>query len=120
MTEKKEGMRTYLIKQRGNQARKITIPESWKVTYGALHGGAGRGSGMDGNVLRIYETKEKQRAIFTEVTSFLDLSIPVQKLVYDEEDVRKVMNEKGVKKSEAQSMVTMKWVDETPFDDDDF
>lgn len=60
---------------------KITIPSSWKVTYGRVQptecGGYG-GSGADQFCVRIYETEKQQRAIFTGVKSFRDLGIKLE------------------------------------------
>jgi len=65
----------------------IEIPGDWKMTFGPWaprSGGAGPKAftqavvqNQPGWILRVYETKEKQRAVFTNVESFRDLSIPV-------------------------------------------
>lgn len=107
MTEQK---RQYLIKSSG-ETRIITIPESWKVTYGPVSPGSKYG---DGNVLRVYESKEKQRAIFTNVVSFRDLSIPVRKLVKDKDEMLRLKNEKGKVTSEDKLTISDVWIDETP------
>jgi len=105
-------MKEYLIKSRDG-TRMITIPASWKITYGTLHPGT-KGYGGDGNVLRIYETKEKQRAIFTGVETFRDLSIPVKKLVKDRDAMAKVKHEKGKVTSEDKETIADVWIDENP------
>lgn len=69
--------RTYLV-ERDNETLKITVPSHWKVTYGPIVPGTRFRSEY---ALRFYEGKENQRAIFTNVRSFRDLSIPVEKLV---------------------------------------
>lgn len=69
----------------------IEIPDSYKVTFGKLQPGE---RGYDGNALRIYETKEKQRACFVNVVSFRDLSIPVKKRI-------KTVEEKGRSKRDS-------------------
>lgn len=61
---------------------KITIPEEWKVTFGKQIG-APRDY-EEGRELRIYEAETKQRACFTGVKSFRDLSIPIVRLVYEQ------------------------------------
>ena len=74
---------TYLI-EKGNEKLRITVPKDWKVTFGPIVPG-GQRRGYDGsapNCLRFYESNDKQRAIFTGVTSFRDTSIPVEKLHY--------------------------------------
>jgi hypothetical protein len=80
-TEGTEKVRTYLILAGGDEIQ-IDIPESWKVTYGPVSPGKG-GYGND-LALRIYENETKQRAIFTNVRSFRDLSIPVRRKVVEE------------------------------------
>ena len=70
--------RTLLV-QTTHEKFKITIPEDWKVTFGKQIG-APRDYEA-GRELRLYETETKQRACFTGVTSFRDLSIPVTRIV---------------------------------------
>ena len=60
-----------------NEVRRITIPASWKITFGAIAPGAERSS-LSGWGLRIYEAQDKQRAVFTHVQSFRDRSLPVK------------------------------------------
>lgn len=56
---------------------RLEIDEGWKVTFGPL---SMKGY-AEGNALRIYEAKDKQRACFVNVISFRDLSIPVEREV---------------------------------------
>ena len=70
--------RTYEIKTQGDRFR-IDIPANFKVTFGSLSPGSKYGGG--GMALRVYESDTKQRAVFTDVISFRDLSIPVRKYV---------------------------------------
>ena len=76
--------RTYEIVTNDGTYR-IDIPDDWKVTFGPVAvGGSKRGNwdvGGGSMALRLYESEVRQRAIFTGVTSFRDLSIPVKKLV---------------------------------------
>ncbi len=70
--------RTYeIVTSRGKQ--RITVPAAYKVTFGAVVPGA-KASGYSGGGwgLRIWESADKQRAVFTDVVSFRDLSIPVE------------------------------------------
>lgn len=70
-------IRTYEIVTTDGTLR-MSIPESWKVTYAPVAPGA---KSYDGAyALRVYELETKQRAIFLNVKSFRDLSIPVQRL----------------------------------------
>ena len=70
-------IKTYLIKTSRDGELQIDIPDNWKVTYGPVSPGARNGE----LALRIYEAETKQRAIFTGVQSFRDLSIPVRRKV---------------------------------------
>ena len=76
MTE--TGTRTYeIVTTRGKQ--RITVPDTYKVTFGAVVPGAkGSGSSYGAWGLRIWESQDKQRAVFSDVLSFRDLSIPVE------------------------------------------
>lgn len=71
-----EETKTYLVKRNGEDL-KITVPAKWKVTYAPVQ----PGDRHSGNCLRFYESDKQQRAIFTDVKSFMDLSIGVEKLV---------------------------------------
>lgn len=90
--------RTYLVEQRGNVQRRVTVPEDWKVTFGPLAPGSKHMNGQEKLCLRMYETKEKQRAVFTDVVSFRDLSIPVEvRKVHKQEQRAKRMTPDGEK-----------------------
>ena len=67
--------KTYLLECRNHVLRKVTIPASWKVTFGPLVPGA-HGDGT--LALRVYETKDKQRAVFMGVVAFRDLDVKVE------------------------------------------
>jgi len=70
--------RVLLVRTTDEELR-VTIPADFKVTYGRVQPGA---RGYDeGYCLRIYESDTKQRAVFVNVVSFRDLSIPVQRRV---------------------------------------
>lgn len=74
-------MRTLLIEDNDGEIR-ITIPETWKVTLGAMQ------PGMDHSpTLRIYEAENKQRAMFRNVVCFRDLSIKVERSRIDGDKV---------------------------------
>jgi hypothetical protein len=66
---------TYVIEKANGSQYEVAIPEGWRVSFGPLIPGvkaipaASRG-GTGGATLRIYETKEKQRAALTGVISF--------------------------------------------------
>ena len=88
-TAKPTTTRTLLIECSDHRKRKLTIPATAKVTYGALQ--PGRMQGHDGsNFLRVYEGT-KQTLCMGGVRSFMDLSygLEVEKIVtrtkdYDE------------------------------------
>lgn len=87
MEEEKVETTTYLLNLRGKKRQKVTVPAAWKATFGPLVPG-----GRSGEIaLRFYENKEKQRAVFTNVESFRDLSIPVVEEIENiqEEDLYK-------------------------------
>lgn len=70
-----EGHTRYLIEDDKGEFT-LDVPSTWKVTYGKLHAGARMEYGREnGNVLRLYETKEKQRAVFLNVVRFRDMSL---------------------------------------------
>jgi len=85
MSTKLKPMTTYRIDLMDGSQVDIDIPSSWKVTFGPLlaSGSSYHNSANSGNCLRIYESKDKQRAIFTNVRAFRDLSIPVKVLLGD-------------------------------------
>lgn len=53
---------------------RITIPATWRITYGPVIGAAGKTS-YGGNALRVWEGKDHQRGLWNNVISFRDLSI---------------------------------------------
>lgn len=71
---------TYLLEMKDGSRKKLTVPSSWKLSFGPLVPGS-----KDGNynssgalVLRIWEgSKDNQRAVITGVTAFRDMSLPV-------------------------------------------
>lgn len=56
---------------------RITIPTTWKVTFGALVPAKG-GASLGPHGLRIWEGTDKQRAVFANVASFRDLSLDIK------------------------------------------
>ena len=76
-------MITYLVEFTNDTKKKITVPETWKVTFGpvvrSLANKNVSGDWRDKNpvALRFYESDTKQRAIFTNVKSFRDMSIKI-------------------------------------------
>lgn len=72
---------TYLIEFKGGKRKRITVPATWKVTFGPLAPGGKNYNGESKLCLRLYETAERQRAVFTDVASFRDLGIHVEERV---------------------------------------
>lgn len=72
-----EKMRTIEVEFSSRGPIRITIPDSWKVTFGALvPAKAGSSQGPYG--LRLWEGTDKQRAAFPDVIAFRDVTIPVE------------------------------------------
>ena len=92
--------RTYEIITNDGTYR-IDIPDDWKVTFGPVAIGGGKRGGYDigggSMALRLYESEVRQRAIFTGVKSFRDLSIPVKKLVRTVKEQSESKTERGPK-----------------------
>lgn len=76
-TKTDDEVRTYQITTNSERFR-VTVPSDWKVTFGPVAPGV-RGSGD--LALRFWEQENKQRAIFRNVVSFRDLSIPFSREV---------------------------------------
>lgn len=81
MAAKNEETVVYLIEYQNGDAEKITIPASWKVTFGPLVPGSKAHESNGAICLRVYESKEKQRAVFTKVQSFRMIGIPVERKI---------------------------------------
>jgi len=74
---------TYLLTMKDGTLKKVTVPPTWKVTFGPIVPGAKSGgyTGTEGLALRFYEGEEKQRAVFTGVVDFRDMSIQIEERV---------------------------------------
>ena len=104
--------KVYILKTKDG-IRKLSVPAEWKITYGKLHGGRedGKyGGSGDGNVLRIYEAKEKQRAVFTGVQEFIDASLGFDKLVTNKEEKLEDLHSRGITDAKEQRKYTDVWV----------
>lgn len=113
MTKKQtKELRTYLIEFENNEKRRITVPADWKVTFGPI--AIVPKSQLGGKVpiaLRFYEDETRQRAIFVEVRSFRDLSIPVEELKVSRRDKMGIMEVDGMRRNVSVSAVMKEWVD---------
>ena len=115
MTAKRvtEAIRTYEIDTSGGLFR-IDIPEDWKVTYAPVSPAGAKGYGGDPTLaLRVYENDTKQRAIFTNVRSFRDLSIPVQRLEVKKKGSDSWEADRNGSKSSSETVIERRWVPDT-------
>jgi hypothetical protein len=114
-TDPAEPQTQYLI-ERGTEKLKITVPSSWKVTFGPIVPGKsdnrrGYGAYEAPNCLRFYESNDKQRAIFTGVTGFRDLSIKVEKMIVEIAKVSESKKTNNKENSSASVEYDEKWID---------
>lgn len=113
---KEPSIRTYLITHINGQETQVDIPEDWKVTFGpAVRGNsAGLGSNPHGPkiplALRFYENDTKQRAIFTDVISFRDMSIPIRVKKRSVQEKDGYMEYDGVRKRTTFQATSEEWV----------
>lgn len=84
-TKKAEDMTTYILEMRAGNRKKVTVPSSWKVTFGLFAPGSPGNAGR--SALRFYQgSKENQRAVFMEVESFRDMSIALEDEIVKTQD----------------------------------
>lgn len=62
----------------------LELDPAWKLTFGAVNPGADGMARRDLHCLRVWETKERLRAVFCDVRGFRDLSIPLARKVHKE------------------------------------
>lgn len=79
MTKKDEPkMTTYFVERKTGMHQQVTVPSSWKVTFGPQNPGV-KGTGPTGEpCLRFYESANQQRMVITGVSSFRDMAIRIQ------------------------------------------
>ena len=102
--------RTLLIKKKDGQEIQVDIPEEWKITFGPIVVGASKTDGRIPIALRIYETEKLQRAIFTDVESFRDMSIPIREKRIDVQQKDGVIEVDGNRKRTIFEARTSSWV----------
>ena len=102
--------RTLLIKKKDGVEIQIDIPEEWHVTFGPAAVGMGRGEGKIPFALRIYETDKMQRAIFTDVESFRDMSIPIREKRINVQEKDGFVELDGTRKRTTFQARTAEWV----------
>lgn len=86
---KDDELKSYILELSNGNLRRIKIPADWKVTYGPV-APPRKGNSRNGfapsdhsgwtHALRVYEGAQ-QRAIYTDVVSFRDESIPTEERV---------------------------------------
>lgn len=107
-----EDTKRFLIERTGGESLVVEIPASWKVTFGKLHPTDGRDSyDGSGKTLRMYESDNKQRAVFTNVIAFRDLSIKVRRKVVNVEEKKFFAKKEGKQVSNEELKTTVLWVD---------
>jgi len=113
---------TYLIEKENGKRFKITVPASWKVTFGpATKGGDRRTTPSNLKMpmaLRFYENDVKQRAIFTDVVNFRDVSIPVEEEKVDMQEKDGFTEVDGVRQRTTFQVKTKRWVNPDNIADD--
>lgn len=74
---------TFMLIMKDGTKRKVTVPEDWKVTFGPLMPGSKDAShnSSAATALRFYTGKDRQKAVFTGVESFRDMSIGMEEEV---------------------------------------
>lgn len=110
------GKRTYILNMKDGTKQKITVPGSWKLSFGPLVPGSKDGAmnSRDALVLRIWEgNKENQRAVFTGVESWRDteeLELQIEQVQTKQQMARVDIPGEGQKDVIAQ-MEVRQWVD---------
>jgi hypothetical protein len=95
-----------------DHARRLTIPATWKVTFGAIVPSEKAASaGTNGWGLRIYEAQDKQRAVFTGVQNFYDIGILQQVHAIRKYGTEDWYEDDGSWTDERADLVEFKWVD---------
>lgn len=111
----------YILELTSGGIRKVTVPASWRLTFGPTIPYAGKGMTSvagGGTALRFYEgNKENLRAVFTDVKAFRDAAMPVMERRTQVQ--RKVVEKKtpgGTKNVEVEARVT-EWVNPDDVED---
>lgn len=108
VTKPTEATRTYLI-ERSREQIKVTVPDTWRVTFGPVVVGIKKEYGTSSApVLRFYEG-EIARALFTDVESFREVSIPVEKLFVKRKGSAKWEESRSGSSSAKEEVIEEKW-----------
>ena len=104
-------IRTLLITKNDGSELQIDIPVTYKVTFGpAFVGGSEKITGRIPMALRIYETDKMQLAIFTDVSSFRDMAIPIRQKKVNTQTKDGFVECEGVRKRTTFQATTFDWV----------
>jgi hypothetical protein len=106
--------KTYLIEFENGKRQRITVPESWKVTFGPAARGTNKDKGLSRQMplaLRFYESDTKQRAIFTDVVSFRDVSIKIEEERVNTQQKDGFVECDGKRKGVTFQATSRQWVD---------
>ena len=109
---------TYLLELTDGSRRKITVPSSWKVTFGPAYiaknlrvgPNNGQSTGTIPMALRFYESEKVQKAIFTNVLNFRDMSIEIEDEIVSTSEKDGYMECDGVRKRTTFQATTKEWV----------
>lgn len=106
------GIRTLLVVKNDYTEFQVDIPDTYKVTFGPAFVG-GTSAEKHGKIpmaLRIYENEKMQLAIFTDVASFRDMSIPLRVKEVKIQEKDGFIECDGVKKRTTFQAKTYDWV----------
>ena len=108
----KPSMTTYLIEFNDGRRQRVTVPDDWKVTFGPAF--MAKKEEYNGRTvpmaLRFYESKENQRAIFTGVKNFRDVSIQIEEEKVTTQEKAGVLEVDGAKKRVMMNASVRSWV----------
>lgn len=111
--KKQKGQKTYILELTNGNIRRITVPETWKLTFGPTVPYSGKGSSSSDKVcLRFYEgsSKENLRAVFTDVRAFRDADMEImERRTEVKRQVVQRQSAGGMKNVEVEARVT-EWV----------
>jgi hypothetical protein len=109
--------KTYEIVMTSGKRQRITIPATWKVSFGAIVPASAKStaqgySGSTGWGLRVWESTDKQRAVYSGVVEFWDVSIPVQVRAVRYYGKEEWLIDDGTYINGKAALVEKQWVDE--------
>ena len=115
--EEQKDKTTYLLELEDGSKKKITVPSNWKVTFGPLVVGKSIQPTTGGGVkkmpiaLRFYEDEKQQRAVFTNVVAFRDLSISIREERVETKTKHGNLDIEGAKKNVTVRAEARSWID---------